>query len=193
MTMKKKLTVIVTAVTLVALIAIGATLAWFTDSKEVTNVVTMGNVRITLTEPIFSAEHENNTIADVLPGQPIVKDPTIENVGNNDAYIRTKIEIVSENENFTADRAAEVEAALDVTDGWVKGEDGYYYYQNVLAAGADPITLFTGLTIPTSWGNEMKDVTFDINITAYAIQSDYFTPDKEEDIIVGWSAAEAAE
>ena len=39
----------------------------------------------------------------------------------------------------------------------------------------------------------MKDVTFDINITAYAIQSDYFTPDKEEDIIVGWSAAEAAE
>ena len=42
MSMKKKLTVVVTAVTLVALIAIGATLAWFTDSKEVTNVVTMG-------------------------------------------------------------------------------------------------------------------------------------------------------
>lgn len=49
-----------------------------------------------------------------------MKDPTIENVGNNDAYIRAKIEIVSENENFTADRAAEVEAALDVTMGGTK-------------------------------------------------------------------------
>ena len=90
MSMKKKLTVVVTAVTLVALIAIGATLAWFTDSKEVTNVVTMGNIKITLEEPIFSEENENNTITGVLPNQPIDKDPTITNVGNNDAYIRAK-------------------------------------------------------------------------------------------------------
>ena len=81
MSMKKKLTVVVTAVTLVALIAIGATLAWFTDSKEVTNVVTMGNIKITLEEPIFSEENENNTITGVLPNQPIDKDPTITNVG----------------------------------------------------------------------------------------------------------------
>lgn len=137
MSMKKKLTVVVTAVTLVALIAIGATLAWFTDSKEVTNVVTMGNIKITLEEPIFSEENENNTITGVLPNQPIDKDPTITNVGNNDAYIRAKINY----DGLSAEQAAQVEALLNIDEeAWVKGADGYYYYQEILAArrGAHP-------------------------------------------------------
>ena len=87
--MKKKIAVLVTAVALVALVAIGATFALFTDSHSTLNTVTMGNVKITLTEPQFSEDTDNtNTIANVVPRQVIDKDPTIENVGKNDAYVR---------------------------------------------------------------------------------------------------------
>ena len=40
--MKKKIAVLVTAVALVALVAIGATFALFTDSHSTLNTVTMG-------------------------------------------------------------------------------------------------------------------------------------------------------
>ena len=187
MTMKKKLTLIITAATLAALVAIGAPLAWFTDSKEVTNVVTMGNVKIALTEPIFEADNENNTIENVLPNQPIVKDPTIENVGKNDAYIRAKINY----EGLDETQAAQLEATMNI-DGakWVKGADDYYYYQEILPAGAEPIELFTEMTIP-NWGNEVVDLHFEVKIVAEAVQSDYFTPDGDG-VINGWGALNPA-
>ena len=149
MSMKKKLTVVVTAVTLVALIAIGATLAWFTDSKEVTNVVTMGNIKITLEEPIFSEENENNTITGVLPNQPIDKDPTITNVGNNDAYIRAKINY----DGLSAEQAAQVEALLNIDEeAWVKGADGRMMAQAQTGTSkrwpADLVLIAMGFTGP---------------------------------------------
>lgn len=117
---------------LVALVAIGATFALFTDSHSTLNTVTMGNVKITLTEPQFSEDTDNtNTIANVVPRQVIDKDPTIENVGKNDAYVRVLLAC----EGLTETQSQEVEALLDIDgENWIKGEDGYYYYQNILAA-----------------------------------------------------------
>lgn len=48
--MKKKLTLVVTCVVLVAAMVIGGTLAYFTDTKEATNTFTVGNVKIELLE-----------------------------------------------------------------------------------------------------------------------------------------------
>ena len=181
--MKKKIAVIVTAVALVALVAIGATFAWFTDSHSTLNTVTMGNVKITLTEPQFSEDTDNtNTIANVVPNQVIDKDPTIANVGKNDAYIRVMLDY----EGLTETQAQEVEALLNIDgENWIKGADGYYYYQNVLAAGADPVVLFTKLTIP-NWGNVIKDTTFEVEVTAEAVQADYFDPAEDDGSIISW-------
>ena len=164
--MKKKIAVLVTAVALVALVAIGATFALFTDSHSTLNTVTMGNVKITLTEPQFSEDTDNtNTIANVVPRQVIDKDPTIENVGKNDAYVSVLLAY----EGLTETQSQEVEALLDIDgENWIKGEDGYYYYQNILAAGADPIVLFTKLTVP-DWGNEIYYIYFYVNITFYVV------------------------
>ena len=46
----KKLLTAATSVALVAVVGVGATLAYFTDSEEQTNVVNMGHVDIDLTE-----------------------------------------------------------------------------------------------------------------------------------------------
>ena len=42
--MKKKLTLVVTCVVLVAAMVIGGTLAYFTDTKDATNTFTVGNL-----------------------------------------------------------------------------------------------------------------------------------------------------
>ena len=90
-------------------------------------------------------------------------------------------------DGLSAEQAAQVEALLNIDEeAWVKGADGYYYYQEILAAGAEPIQLFTVLTIP-NWGNEVKDLSFTVGITAEAVQSDYFTPDGDG-VINGWGA-----
>ena len=48
--MKKKLTLVVTCIVLVAAMVIGGTLAYFTDTDKATNTFTVGNVKIDLIE-----------------------------------------------------------------------------------------------------------------------------------------------
>ena len=48
--MKKKYALALAAAAMVGTLAVGGTLAWFTDTETATNVVTMGNVDITLSE-----------------------------------------------------------------------------------------------------------------------------------------------
>ena len=58
---KKRFVAILLCVTLVALAAIGATFAYLTDSKTVTNTFTVGNVKIALIES--SLHRENAGVA----------------------------------------------------------------------------------------------------------------------------------
>ena len=48
--MKKKITAICLCVALVAIAVVGASLAYFTDTKTATNTFTLGNVKIELLE-----------------------------------------------------------------------------------------------------------------------------------------------
>ena len=48
--MKKKITAICLCVALLAIAIVGATLAYFTDTKSATNTFTVGNVKINLIE-----------------------------------------------------------------------------------------------------------------------------------------------
>ena len=70
---KKKILTIALCVALVAALVVGASIAYFTDTDNtVTNVLNIGNVHITLTEPNWDPD-ENL----LMPGVPVAKDPTI--------------------------------------------------------------------------------------------------------------------
>ena len=93
--MKKKYALALAAAAMVGTLAVGGTLAWFTDTETATNVVTMGNVDITLSE----AGGEDGAIidggleyTDVMPGDKFQKTVTIKNNGN-DAYVRAVITV----------------------------------------------------------------------------------------------------
>ena len=59
--MKKKLTVIFLCVALAAIAIVGASLAYFTDTKSATNTFTVGNVKINLIESKFHREGNGNS------------------------------------------------------------------------------------------------------------------------------------
>lgn len=83
--MKKKTVLLgATAVMLVAATSIGGMLAYFTDTDTKENTFTVGNVEIRINE-----EFEQGSIAN--PGVAVAKNPTIENIGDNAAYVRMKV------------------------------------------------------------------------------------------------------
>ncbi len=194
--MKKKISIIVTAATLVALIIVGGTLAFFTDKGTVTNVITMGDVHIALTEPAFKD-------SGIVPGETISKVPTVKNIGSNDAYIRCKLNIVvpeAKNQDETLTREVQLLQGIAFGDAdiggsaakWVLADDGYYYYQDKLTKD-ESVKFFHSVTVPEIWDNDFADKTFQINVTADAIQSSNFTPSKNTDgKIIGWNYSTAA-
>ena len=68
--MKKKITAICLCVALLAIAIVGATLAYFTDTKAATNTFTVGNVKINLIESRFHREGNDNS------GDTDIPDPT---------------------------------------------------------------------------------------------------------------------
>ena len=184
---KKSLVSLAVAVSLIAVIGVGSTLAYFTDNDAANNVVTMGHVDIELEEPQFAEANENNTIENVVPNQTITKDPTITVVaGSESCYLRAKVEI---SDKLTADQAAELLENINIDDEkWVLSTDGYYYYQDKVEKAAEDqtVVLFDTVVIPELWGNEVANLSFKIDVTAEAIQADNFTPATTDGTINGW-------
>ncbi len=71
---RKKIIGLVSTVTLCTSLAIGGTLAYFTDEDAAVNTFTVGDVDIELEEPSWEQEEGGNTL---LPSTEYKKDPTI--------------------------------------------------------------------------------------------------------------------
>lgn len=169
--MKKKILAIVLCVAMLAIAIVGGTLAYFTDSQAVTNEFTVGNVKISLTEPNWEATGKAEA-SDVYPGEALAKDPTVTNTGANPCFVRIRVEGLDQ---FAADfngamityRTDYVEGALG--ENWVAHTDGYFYYTKVLAAGATTDALFDQIAMPFELTNGAD--TEGIVVTAYAVQA----------------------
>ena len=83
--MKKKITAIFLCVALVAIAVVGASLAYFTDTKSATNTFTVGNVKIDLIES--SLHRENAGIANgATSTSELWSDVAKEGTGNTSKY-----------------------------------------------------------------------------------------------------------
>ena len=78
--MKKKITAIFLCVALVAIAIVGASLAYFTDTKTATNTFTVGNVKIDLIESRYHREGNDNS------GDTDIPDP--QNTASGMTYVR---------------------------------------------------------------------------------------------------------
>lgn len=87
MNKKKKSVVVLVAVLVIGVVA--GTIAYLTTLTDpITNTFTSGNVDITSEEPSWNPEDNP-----IVPGVDIPKDPTIKNVGTEDAFVAYKVTI----------------------------------------------------------------------------------------------------
>ena len=196
--MKKKYALALAAVAMVGTLAVGGTLAWFTDTETATNVVTMGDVDITLSED-GGTDGEAITggleYTDVMPGDNFKKTVTIKN-NKNDAYVRAIITVSGDDEIMATfgdtDPTNDIKfGGLKNTTGWVpiENEDGTVSYsttayykdsdKNIMTKDNNVFTVFEDIQIPgKEWENEFTGKFFNIEVKAEAIQAANLTEEE---------------
>lgn len=127
---------------LTAIGVIAGTSAYLTDNAEVVNEIWAGWNET-------KTEEEFPTPTPVSPGETVIKKVQIRNTGKVPCYIRVAL-IVSEG-TVTLE-------GLD-TESWVDGQDGYYYWQNVVQPGESTGELFTGVRVDHQTESETVTVT----------------------------------
>lgn len=122
--MRKKITIVVTALALVLCFAVGGTLAWLVDkTEEVKNTFTYGDINIDLTE--------TTTEYKMIPGIEIAKDPTV--VVKADSEACWLFVEVKESKNL------DTYIIYTMESGWTALGDAYpgVYYREVAASEED--------------------------------------------------------
>ncbi|MGI6161623.1 MAG: TasA family protein [Christensenellales bacterium] len=164
--MKKKVLITVLAAVLLVALAVGGTLAWLTDTASVTNVFTLGDVKISLDEENWVPNSK------IVPGAEIAKDPVVTVEANSEeCYVFVEIDV-------PAAMAAISSIDIDSTN-WLKldGEDNVYYYKTTVASSTSAQALpavFTEVTISEDATNAQIAAIGTENsiiVTAYAIQA----------------------
>ena len=170
--LKRKINIMVLVCSIMAALFSGPDV-YAKTSVDVTNHFETGIVDIGIKEYQKNEDGSEGEWIDnptVMPGDEVSKIPRIHNYGT-DCYVRVKI---------TFREAGEIteEHLFGMSDKWMKADDGYYYYKEILKTGTET-DVFDGLEIPENLSEDMADRSFYIDINADAIQSKNFTPDFE--------------
>ena len=210
---KKKILVLALTVAMAAILVVGGSLAYLTDTKTANNTFTMGDVKIKLDETNVenpTGDRVTSNEYEVYPGAVVKKDPIVHNVGKNGAYIRATVN-VSNWMNLVAAYYPDFKetfpnegykAALNLLvgelgEGWsvvgVEAGDTFTIgqfdakfilkYDGILASGDDTTAMFQTVTIPAGIDNANTNSFKEVKVVAQAMQANGFD---------NWDAAFAA-
>ena len=169
---KRKLLSLCLILILISIMGVG-TLAFFTDEEKADNIITSGNIDIQLNEWTGEVDGEGNKIhfedvTGVMPGMTVPKIVEVENIGDNEAYVRVSAEKV-----ITLAQDGEADYDLITIDfdlqNWTY-QDGFYYYNEVLLPGEVSKPLFTSVTFDASMNNMYQNCEVRIDVDADATQ-----------------------
>ena len=204
--MKKKIVTMCLCVALLAVAVIGGTLAYFTDTQEVTNTFSFSkNVTITLDETDITKDDESrtktgNTYEDIYPGQTVVKDPTVHVAADSaNCFVRAFVTINNKealDKIFAPDGIQLDQILTGKGSNWeyigykVSGDARVYElrYTQELTALADTQAIFQNVVFPATLTEEqiatIKDLSIVVN--AQAVQSAGF-----DSYTAAWTAIDA--
>lgn len=188
----RKLLTLVSCAVLLVCVTIGATVAYLTSTKTVTNTFTVGKVDITLDEAkvdeygkpvkVDSEDEEGNTVQvdaprvvantyKLVPNHTYTKDPTIHvTTGSEDCWLFVKLE---NNIKDIVDTTT-IEDQMTTDDNWtlIDAENNIYAYKQTVSAEAD-VKVFSNFKIKSD-ADVSKYTGKTVVITAYAVQADSF-------------------
>ena len=167
---------------------IGLTMVHFLKEQETVSVSSMEPVQLELcllhTE-YTEASCGTEQVTGLLPGESTVWKPAVILDGTSpEAYIRVRLEFggilegaSEESEEEAAARARrirELQDGIRFCDGWLEGEDGYYYQEKAVPGKIIPV--YDQVTVPENWDNEIAEKVFTIEISAEAVRADGLEP-----------------
>lgn len=144
--MRKPMIRILLSVLLVAVVAVGGTLAYLVASDSpLLNTFALMRISTEVEEP--------------STGTAETKDPKVKNTGTADVYVRAIAYVVmvdkDGNEYVDPVAAAKVSPVYN-TAKWGDGGDGYYYYTSKLAPNATTEELFTDVTVASDMSTDQS-------------------------------------
>lgn len=199
--MKKttKTLLVVLGVIMLMTAAVMGTIAYLTDTQEVVNTFTVGDVDIKLDEtevtpdgePVPGADRVPGNEYHLIPGKSYVKDPTVTVVaGSEESYVRmlvtincaSELQAIFGSEFKPGDYAEGMDGniwnwvnTIDNGDNTVTYEFRYYKTVNAFEATEDIVLepLFTSFTVPGEITNEQLATldALEITVVGHAIQT----------------------
>ncbi|MBU5482306.1 hypothetical protein [Blautia sp. MSJ-19] len=169
----KKGTKIAAGILIGSMIAATGVYGAFSDSLDVVNRISVGDVHISVSEfaQKGTGEVQYKDPENVIPGQKISKIPRITNYALP-CWIRAKIDWEGGNEELEGLTDTELSG---ISEDWVKRGE-YYYYTKVLKK-RESADFFKAVTIPEEWTEKHALQKLRADIQADAIQAANFTPD----------------
>ena len=182
--MKKKIVSLVLVFALALALGIGGTVAWLTaTSNNVTNTFTVGDINISMDETGATGTTDLTKAYNFIPGQPLIKDPTV-TVEENSAACWLFVKITPSHNTYTGLTGDIIQWSIDDSESWQKltGVDNVWYI-SVDAATAKSGKTYNVLKdkqviVNGNLTEEMADAIRSNNkpvlaFNAYAIQSEY--------------------
>ena len=150
--MKKKITAIFLCVALLAIAIVGASLAYFTDTKSATNTFTVGNVKIDLIESKFHREGNDNS------GDTTIPDPTHKVTADDGMKYVTTGHTMFTNEEIKADAETYQDDYLAVKGQNMVPGRGVAKCPYVVNTGANDAFIRIRVMVPSAANNDFVDV-----------------------------------
>lgn len=124
--------------------------AWYTESKQVVNTVTVAENTIRIEESIDG----------------MYKRPRVSNIGSLPCYVRIRA-VISD-----GDIQKYISLDYDTANFTYHSEDGFYYYKKVLDPGEQTEPLFQKVTVSKDIPAELSRQQFDIDVYAESVYPD---------------------
>lgn len=157
------------ALALAAALCAGGTLAGWRTSSTVTNHISTATV-----QGIVEEKYEQGQT--ITPGQTVEKCVWVKNTGTASSLVRAKVVIDWDDETAADMDATDCVFPAYNTADWTQGEDGYWYYNDIVEPNQCSTALFESFTVSPNLTNELAGRTGHIGVTMELLQASGDSP-----------------
>lgn len=154
---------------LAAALCAGGTLAGWRTSSTVTNHISTATV-----QGIVEEKYEQGQT--ITPGQTVEKCVWVKNTGTASSLVRAKVVIDWDDETAADMDATDCVFPAYNTADWTQGEDGYWYYNDIVEPNQCSTALFESFTVSPNLTNELAGRTGHIGVTMELLQASGDSP-----------------
>lgn len=176
--MKKERKLIwIACATLLAVLGLSQTLAFFTTNVDSENLITFGNLDLKINETTLDNQGEEVAYSpdekvNLSRNSHLSRIIRLENTGSQPMYVRVDLSITGQDKDGGEIKNADALAEYTLNeDDWVY-KDGWYYYKDILEPGSESKELMTEIIFDI---NEISSLypggDFDLDVSAQGVQS----------------------